>query len=104
MDLAGDKWTLVLVRDMLNGKARFNEFLDSPEGIPTNILTNRLRRMEEYGLIEKKTYSKRPLRHEYTLTNKGRALLPVLQSMCRWANRYFPVTWKPPANFMRKKN
>ena len=64
LDLLGDKWTLVLVRDLVTGKRRYGEFLDSPEGIATNILAARLREMTDAGLIDKRPYQRRPLRHE----------------------------------------
>jgi len=100
LDLVGDKWTLVIVRDMLTGKRRYTEFLESPEGIPTNILAERLRRMEALQLISKAPYQSNPPRHAYTLTQRGNSLLPILQSMCRWANTEFPATWTPPESFM----
>jgi DNA-binding HxlR family transcriptional regulator len=103
LDLAGDKWTFVIVRDMLTGKSRFGEFLTSPESIPTNILTERLRRMERTGLLVKSAYQDNPKRYQYQLTRKGRALLPLLQEMCRWANRFVPGTWTPPKSFMTRR-
>ena len=102
LDLVGDKWSLVIVRDMLNGKARFRDFIDSPEGIPTNILASRLRRMVDAGLVAKRPYQDRPVRHEYALTARGEALLPVLQEMCRWANKFVADTWIPPKSFMER--
>ena len=101
LDHIGDRWSLVIARDMVNGKRRFAEFAASPEGITTNILSDRLARMERQGLVEKVPYQSRPLRHEYLLTEKGRDLLPVMQAMCRWANRHVPDTWVPPESFMR---
>ena len=103
LDLVGDKWTLVIVRDMLTGKRRYSEFLDSPEGIPTNILADRLRRMESMKLLSRTAYQTNPPRYAYTLTRRGEALLPVLQSMCRWANNEFPTTWTPPESFMEPR-
>ena len=100
LDLVGDKWTLVIVRDMINGKKRFNEFLDSPEKIPTNILTSRLKQMQENGLVKKRQYQERPVRNEYGLTELGRQLHPVLQEICRWANAHIQDTWVPPDSFM----
>ncbi|MBZ0218658.1 MAG: helix-turn-helix transcriptional regulator [Fimbriimonadaceae bacterium] len=102
LDLVGDKWSLILVRDMITGKKKFSEFIDSPEGIPTNILTNRLKQMEQLGLIKKQQYQDRPKRYEYVLTEHGRALLPVLQEISRWANSNIADTWVPPAWFMAK--
>ncbi len=102
LDLVGDRWSLVIIRDMLVGKKRFGEFMTSPEGITTNILADRLKRMENSGLVARRPYQKRPPRHEYSLTPRGDALLPVLQAICRWANRQFPDTWTPPDSFMSR--
>lgn len=103
LDLLGDKWSLVIVRDMLTGKTRFKEFLESPEGIPTNILASRLKRMEAAGLLRKEAYQSKPPRSAYHLTERGQDLLPVLQAMCRWANAHIPDTWVPPKSFMDKR-
>lgn len=103
LDIVGDRWTLIILRDMLNGKKRFSEFLDSPEQITTNVLTDRLVLMEAAGLVEKNPYQLRPKRFEYLLTEKGHGLLPVLQEMCRWANRFMPETWTPPSSFMNRQ-
>lgn len=100
LDLVGDRWSLVIVRDMLGGKKRFGEFADSPEHIPTNILAARLKKMEAAGLVVRAPYQTRPVRHEYSLTELGESLLPVLQEICRWANAQIPGTWTPPASFM----
>ena len=103
LDLLGDRWSLVLVRDMLSGKSRFGEFLQSPERIPTNILAQRLAQLEDFGLVERRRYREHPPRYEYLLTASGRALLPVLQSVCRWANSQLPGTWTPPISFMGQR-
>ena len=103
LDLVGDRWSLVIIRDMFVGKMRYGEFLASPEGITTNILADRLKRMERLGLVTRQPYQKRPVRHEYSLTPRGDSLLPVLQAICRWANRQFPDTWTPPASFMKRR-
>lgn len=100
LEVIGDRWTLVIVRDLLIGKSRYGEFLASPEGIPTNILASRLRRMEESGLIEKDLYQRNPPRHAYRLTRRGRKLLPLLQEMCRWGNAFVDGTRRPPDSFM----
>lgn len=103
LDLVGDRWTLVILRDMLTGKSKFSQFLESPERITTNVLTDRLAQMEAAGLVEKTPYQTRPRRYAYTLTDKGRALHPVLRAMCRWANAHMPGTWTPPASFMEEE-
>ncbi len=101
LDILGDRWTLIILRDMVNGKKRFSEFLDSPERIATNVLTDRLALIEAAGLATRAPYQDRPKRYEYKLTKKGRDLLPVMQAICRWANRHYPGTWTPPAHFMK---
>lgn len=100
LEIVGDRWTLVLLRDLINGKSRFKEFLESPERITTNVLTDRLAAMEAAGLVDRRLYQERPQRWAYALTEKGRALHPVLQDLCRWANRFMPETWVPPTLFM----
>ena len=92
LDLLGDKWTLLLVRDLLLGKTTYTEFQRSPEGIPTNILAERLKRLQAAGIIEKTPYQQRPLRYQYLLTRKGRDLYPVLSAMIDWGNRYVEGT------------
>lgn len=103
LDLLGDKWSLVIVRDLLTGKQRYNQFCASPEGVPTNLLAARLRKLEAQGIIVKEPYQTRPVRYAYKLTTAGRALLPVLQEMSRWANAYIEGTWTPPDYFMSMK-
>ncbi|HET9209833.1 MAG TPA: helix-turn-helix domain-containing protein [Thermoanaerobaculia bacterium] len=103
LDLLGDKWTLLVVRDLLFvGKRRFGELLESPEGIPTNILSDRLRRLEEHGVVEKSLYSSRPRRYEYRLTARGADLFPVLRAMAEWGLRHLPGTAAPPEEVLRK--
>jgi DNA-binding HxlR family transcriptional regulator len=97
LDLVGDKWTLLVVRDLaFTEKRRFADFLASPEGISTNILADRLARLEAAGLVERRPYQERPPRHEYHLTAKGRDLRAVLVELIRWGNRNLPGTYEPP--------
>jgi DNA-binding HxlR family transcriptional regulator len=97
LDLLGDRWTLVVVRDLLLfGKRRFTELLASGEGISTNILSERLERLEAAGLVERRPYQRHPPRDEYHLTLKGRDLFPVLRELVRWGNRHLPGTYRPP--------
>ena len=101
LELLGDRWTLVVLRDLLTGKRTYKEFLESPEAISTNILADRLRRLDEWGLVERRPYREKPERLAYELTQKGADLLPTLQALCRWGNRYIEDTWRPPTYFMR---
>ena len=96
LDLIGDRWTLLVIRDMMFfGKQRFEEFLDSPEGISTNILTSRLKSLEELGLIEKQPYSSHSRRMNYSLTQRGESLRPVLKTMVAWGLKHIPNTQIP---------
>jgi DNA-binding HxlR family transcriptional regulator len=90
LDVIGDKWSLLVIRDLFSGKSTYKEFQESPEAIPTNILANRLTRLLEQGLAEKTPYQERPVRYAYTLTQKGRDLGPVLLAMVKWGEKYFP--------------
>jgi len=92
LDLAGDKWTLLVVRDLLRGRSTYGALADSPEGIPTNILADRLRRMEKAGLIRALPYQRRPVRYAYSLTEKGRGLDDMLRAVARWSHRHIPGT------------
>lgn len=102
LDMVGDRWSLVIVRDMMNGKARFGDFLTSPERITTSVLTDRLSRLEAVGVIESRRYQANPPRNEYRLTEMGQAMRPILQEVCRWANRFRPETWPAPESFMAR--
>lgn len=103
LDMVGDRWSLIIVRDMLNGKARFGEFLQSPEKIATSVLTDRLDRLVAVGVVEARAYQDNPARYEYGLTELGEGMLPILQEICRWANRFRPETWPAPETFMRRR-
>jgi DNA-binding HxlR family transcriptional regulator len=100
LDVLGDRWTLLVVRDLLFlKKLRYSELARSNESIPTNILADRLRRLEEAGVVEKKAYQLRPPRYEYHLTPAGLDLLPILREIVVWANRHIPGTGRPPHAF-----
>jgi DNA-binding HxlR family transcriptional regulator len=92
LDLLGDKWSLLVVRDLLHGKRTYGELARSPERIPTNILADRLKRLESAGIVASAPYQQRPVRYDYTLTPKGRALGDVLLAFVRWGTRHIPGT------------
>jgi DNA-binding HxlR family transcriptional regulator len=92
LEIVGDKWTLLVVRDLLHGKRTYGELSNSPERIPTNILAERLKRLEAAGIIVGTPYQERPMRYAYTLTPKGRALGDVLLAFVRWGKRHIPGT------------
>ena len=84
LDIVGDRWTMLVIRDLFLGKTRFTQFLASSPGLPPKILSDRLKKLDEHGLIERVIYSQHPLRGEYRLTADGRSLAPVLEAMVRW--------------------
>ena len=92
LDLLGDKWTLLLVRDMFLGKCRYGEFLESPESIPTNILVERLNRLLEAGVIGREPYQNNPVRYSYKLTDKGHELGPIVIGLVHWGEKHIPGT------------
>ena len=88
LDLVGDKWSLLLIRDIgLFDKHRNKDFQSASEAIPSNILADRLKRMNAYGLLEKRLYQDRPPRYEYHLTRQGRELLPLLRELALWSEK-----------------
>ena len=95
LDLIGDRWTLLIVRDLLLGKTRYGEFLVSAERIPTNILADRLKRLEREGLAERVAYSEHPPRFAYRLTDTGRDLAPAIRALIDWGLRHVPGTVQP---------
>jgi DNA-binding HxlR family transcriptional regulator len=92
LDILGDRWTLLIVRDLFLGRTRFAEFQASLQGIPTNLLGDRLKQLEEHGIVTRRFYSEHPPRAEYVLTEKGKALDPVLGALSEWGVRFEPPT------------
>ena len=86
--IIGKKYTVLLIRNMLSNHTRFNQFLESIEGMNQKILSARLREMEKNGLITRKVYAETPLRVEYFLTEKGRATKPILDYMAAFSLQY----------------
>lgn len=104
LDIIGDKWTLLVIRDlMFLGKRLYSELADSMEKIPTNILADRLKKLQAAAIIEKKPYQEKPVRYAYTLTKRGEALRPTLIEMAAWGNNFIAGTAKAPKEFMAKK-
>lgn len=87
LDEVGEWWSLLILRDAMRGLTRFDEFQRSI-GLATNMLTRRLQALVEAGLLEKRPYQERPLRHGYHLTDKGQDFLPVLVVMADWGSRW----------------
>src|SRR5499425_1750856 len=84
LDLVGERWTLLIVRDLLRGPARFQDLRAQLSGIPPKLLADRLRRMQRQGLVARELYSKRPPRASYALTERGRGLGLVVGALAMW--------------------
>jgi DNA-binding HxlR family transcriptional regulator len=87
LDLLGDKWTLLVLRDVLVfGAATYSEFAKSAERIPSNLLSDRLTRLVSEGFLEKQSYQTKPPRYKYIATTKGRAIRPIISAMKKFGD------------------
>src|SRR5262245_45942601 len=87
LEVVGERWTLLIVRDVFFGLRRFSD-LQTSLGVARNVLTERLNRLVDDGIVERVSYQKHPVRYEYHLTLKGYDLLPVLVSLMRWGDKH----------------
>jgi DNA-binding HxlR family transcriptional regulator len=99
LEVVGERWTLLIIRDAFLGLRRFEQFQEDL-GIARNVLTDRLNRLVEEGILERVPYSERPARYEYRLTPKGRDLNIALAGLRQWGDRY--LSEKPPRVIRRK--
>jgi DNA-binding HxlR family transcriptional regulator len=97
LDLIGDRWTMLVVRDLFLGKQRFDEFLASSEGIATNILADRLQLLHQQGLVTKSPDEEDRRRFRYELTPAGKSLRDVIVPLARWGLDHLPGTKLLPA-------
>ncbi len=105
LETVGDKWSLLIIRDiMFKGKRTFGELLSSAEGIATNILSQRLKHLEECRVIEKSIDPKNRSKRLYTLTEKGRGLLPLMLDITAWSAEHDTQTNTPPEFVQRLAN
>lgn len=88
LSLIGEKWKILIIRELLNGTKRFGELKKDVSGISQKVLTTNLRSMEDDGLIVRKVYAQIPPRVEYTLSDVGYSLAPVLNVMASWGTDY----------------
>lgn len=103
VDILGDWWTPLIIRSALLGARRFEQFTESL-GIPRNVLTERLGRLVDEGIMHKVEYQERPTRYEYRLTEKGVGLYPVIVTMLEWGNRW--LDWDgdgPPVHLVDRE-
>src|ERR671915_953905 len=94
-DIVCGKWTMLVIRDLAEGRSRFCELERSLEGISPRTLSLRLRALEEEGIVERKTYPEVPPRVEYALTEKGRALVPIVESMRTYGREWLGAPCEP---------
>ena len=99
LSVIGERWSLLVLRDAFYGIKRFEHF-QKDLGIARNVLTDRLNKLVDHGVLERRPYEQRPPRYEYRLTPKGRDLLPVLLAMMRWGDRWEPVSGRAPAKLI----
>jgi len=94
LEVVGERWSLLIVRDILLGLRRFDE-LQAQLGIARNVLQSRLTRLQDHGVIERVPYQERPLRYEYRLTEKGLDLWPTIVALMQWGDEYAPPDGGP---------
>ena len=99
LEVVGERWTLLILRDAFLGLSRFDEFQESL-GIARNVLTDRLNRLVDEGILERVRYQERPERHEYRLTRKGRELNVALAALRQWGDAHLSET---PRRLLRRK-
>ena len=90
LNVVGDRWTILVLRELSWGRKRYSALLEALGGISTNLLADRLKRLEEAGMVEQVLYSDHPPRAEYRLTEKGRAFVPVLVALRDYGERLEP--------------
>jgi DNA-binding HxlR family transcriptional regulator len=88
LDVVGDRWTMLIIRDILRGKTRYTELRQSVEGVTTSLLADRLKLLEKEGILDRSFYSEHPPRAEYLLTAKGHALGTVVGALAAWGEKY----------------
>ena len=89
LDVVGDRWTLLILRDMMLGASKFKDFLQRSPRMPARSLSDRLKKLETAGIIDRHVYSEHPLRAEYRTTPRGEALKPVLLAIGEWGLEEF---------------
>jgi DNA-binding HxlR family transcriptional regulator len=94
LELVGERWTLLIIRDALLGVTRFEHFLERLRIAP-NVLSKRLKTLTDAGVMTRRPYQERPVRHEYLLTEAGKELLPVVLSLARWGDAHLAPNGPP---------
>ncbi|MGQ0843152.1 MAG: winged helix-turn-helix transcriptional regulator [Sporichthyaceae bacterium] len=103
LEVVGERWTLLILRDVLFGKRRFDELSVSVAGVTRTVLASRLRKLVEHGLLERRLYQERPERFEYLPTAKAIDLAPALAHLMRWGDEYYPHPAGPPRRLLHRE-
>ncbi|GAA5168854.1 helix-turn-helix domain-containing protein [Pseudonocardia eucalypti] len=101
LEVVGERWTLLILRDALLGPCRFDDLVESL-GVTRTVLSNRLAKLVEHGLLERRRYQVRPERFEYLPTPKALELLPVLGGLMAWGDRHYPHPAGPPRRIVHR--
>jgi DNA-binding HxlR family transcriptional regulator len=101
LELVGERWTILVIREVFMGRRKFSEMQRSL-GVARNVLTARLDRLVDEGILERRRYSERPARYEYFLTEKGLDLWPVMVSLLHWGDKHEPLPGGPPTVLLHK--
>ncbi len=101
LDVVGDRWTLLIIRDLLDGHTKYQDLLDSLQGISTNLLAERLNRLVEEDIVTRALYNEKPPRAEYHLTEQGQQLAAVVDALFEWGVKYRSGDISPKARSMR---
>jgi DNA-binding HxlR family transcriptional regulator len=102
LEVIGERWSLLIVRDVMNGNRRFGEIQNSL-GVARNVLSARLQRLVDEGILERRAYQESPPRHEYFLTEKGLDLWPALIALVHWGDKYSAGPEGPPRLIVHKE-
>jgi DNA-binding HxlR family transcriptional regulator len=101
LSVVGDRWTLLILRDCFLGSHRFDQFAESLDLSP-HLLSTRLSKLVDHGILERRPYRERPLRHEYRLTGKGLDLYPVIAGLLRWGDRWMADDGELPLTLVHR--
>ncbi|MBW4962263.1 helix-turn-helix domain-containing protein [Sulfitobacter sp. CW3] len=102
LSVVGDRWTMLVLRDCFLGVRRFEQ-MQERLGITRHVLADRLRKLEAAGVLRREPYQQRPLRQEYRLTERGKALYPMLVSLIEWANAHVPPPGEPSVTLVSRE-
>jgi len=93
LELLGERWTLLIVRDLLMGAKKFQDFSASLSGVAPAVLSHRLKVLETHGIVSRRLYSEHPPRAEYALTEQGLELRPIVRALGIWGARHLGASW-----------